>query len=122
MGAEDVDPQGNGCGDDDRERPPGSLSLPIPPHDTRPREVEGGEEMTCAECNQEVAETVALPDGRGVCYGCLFERPGSRIIDAEGVQELLRRVHGDQVKVTIQCPYCGGVDAHRYNCKGGYGL
>jgi len=22
----------------------------------------------------------------------------------------------------LHCSYCGGVDAHRYNCKGGYGL
>ena len=26
------------------------------------------------------------------------------------------------VKRTISCPHCGGVDAHRWNCKGGYGL
>ena len=32
---------------------------------------------------------------------------------------------GDQmmmIKPTIACPHCGGVDAHLWNCKGGYGL
>ena len=32
---------------------------------------------------------------------------------------------GDQmmmIKPTIACPRCGGVDAHLWNCKGGYGL
>jgi len=32
---------------------------------------------------------------------------------------------GDQmmnIKPTIACPHCGGVDAHLPNCKGGYGL
>ena len=22
----------------------------------------------------------------------------------------------------LRCPYCGGIDAHLWNCKGGYGL
>ena len=26
------------------------------------------------------------------------------------------------IKQTISCPHCGGVDAHRVDCKGGYGL
>lgn len=26
------------------------------------------------------------------------------------------------IKQTIACLHCGGIDAHRHDCKGGYGL
>ena len=26
------------------------------------------------------------------------------------------------LKDDLGCPYCGGIDAHSYNCKGGFGL
>ena len=28
----------------------------------------------------------------------------------------------ESIKQNIACPHCGGVDTHRYDCKGGYGL
>ena len=59
--------------------------------------------MSCADCGEVTEDLVALPDGRRVCYPCLFEK-------------------GRNVKQTVSCPHCGGVDAHRVDCEGGYGL
>ena len=44
-----------------------------------------------------------------------FQQEHDKMID-----ELL--VDEDAIKANISCHYCGGVDAHLPNCKGGYGL
>jgi len=37
-------------------------------------------------------------------------------------QTLLQLLYDRALLESLRCPYCGGVDAHLWNCKGGYGL
>ena len=73
-------------------------------------------EEKCAECGLAIEGTsFELPDGRRICAACLYERP---TYGRSPAAEFLRQ----SVKQTIACPFCGGIDAHLPNCRGGYGL